>query len=136
MNLIEALGFRRPDWQADAACREHPEVNFFPERGESTAPAKAICSTCLVADECHQYAIDNGIKDGIWGGGSGRERRTERREASAIVRIGSRGPAPHGCGTPAGSGWHRAHGQTPCDACKAAHAEYVRQRRATRRGAA
>jgi len=38
-------------WHADAACREHPEVSFFPGQHESTAPAKA-CAACLVRAEC------------------------------------------------------------------------------------
>ena len=25
----------RPEWMADGLCLEHPEVNFFPERGDT-----------------------------------------------------------------------------------------------------
>src|SRR5436190_6669175 len=32
-DFIRAVGERAP-WQADAACREHPEVNFFTVQGE------------------------------------------------------------------------------------------------------
>jgi len=45
--LLEMVARSRPAWHADAACLEHPEVNFFPGRGESLAPAKAICAGCL-----------------------------------------------------------------------------------------
>ncbi len=34
----------RPAWHADAACREHPEVDWFPERGDDQGPAKAVCA--------------------------------------------------------------------------------------------
>jgi hypothetical protein len=29
----EALGFPSPLWMRDAACIEHPDVEFFPARG-------------------------------------------------------------------------------------------------------
>lgn len=65
----------RPGWQRDALCIEHPEVEFFIERGASSEPAKAVCRGCLVRSECLAYALDEGIKQGIWGGLSERERR-------------------------------------------------------------
>lgn len=70
----------RPAWQRDALCVEHPEVEWFPERGASTSAAKAVCAACLVRGECLDYALDLGEKNGIWGGLSGRERRAARRE--------------------------------------------------------
>lgn len=78
---------RRPSWQADAACIEHPEVNFYPERGESTEPARAVCSGCLVRAECLDFSLQegNGGRFGVWGGTSARERRrisTTRRSAA------------------------------------------------------
>jgi WhiB family redox-sensing transcriptional regulator len=71
---------RRERWQRDAACIGHPEVSFFPERGVSTRPARAVCARCLVRDDCLGYAMAHGIKHGIWGGLSERERRRLRRE--------------------------------------------------------
>ena len=71
--LLDGSG--RPAWMADAACREHPEVSFFPVRGESTgATAKAICRRCLVRVECEAFAVEHG-EIGIWGGTSERQRR-------------------------------------------------------------
>jgi len=74
-DLVAALIAYSPSWQKDAACREHLEVSFFVERGEDSRPAKAICAGCLVREECAQYACDEGIAVGIWGGLSGLERR-------------------------------------------------------------
>lgn len=75
----------RPAWMRDALCREHPEVSFFPERGQSTEPAKAICRACLVRQECADYAASlPEPTGGVWGGMSGRDRR----------RVRSRTPAP------------------------------------------
>lgn len=73
---------QRPAWHADAACREHPEVNFYPTLGESTDPAKAVCAGCLVRDECRADALERGDGHGIWGGTSANERKTLRRQAA------------------------------------------------------
>jgi WhiB family redox-sensing transcriptional regulator len=69
-----------PSWHRDAACREYVGlVEFFPERGVSAEPAKAVCAGCLVREECLEYALALGEKFGIWGGTSERERRALRR---------------------------------------------------------
>jgi WhiB family redox-sensing transcriptional regulator len=72
---------------ADAACREHPEVNFFPERGESTEPARAVCDGCLVRPECFVYARENGEfgskSYGVWAGLSAVQRRRARAARAA-----------------------------------------------------
>lgn len=66
-------------WMAHKACKpEHGDL-FFPGRGESTAPAKAICARCPVAGECLDFALRNGEHVGIWGGTSERDRRALRR---------------------------------------------------------
>lgn len=73
----------RPAWMAKAACRDHPEVSFFPVRGESTgAPAKAVCRSCSVRAECYAYAVEHEER-GIWGGTSERERRQLTRRSAA-----------------------------------------------------
>ena len=67
-------------WMADAACLGIAASLFFPERGESTKQAKAVCAGCEVAGPCLKYALDNRIIFGIWGGCSERERRRIRRQ--------------------------------------------------------
>lgn len=67
-------------WAADAACREHPELDWFPQRGTTLGPQKAVCATCLVRAECLAYALAQGHSvPGVWGGTSDRERRVMRR---------------------------------------------------------
>ncbi len=68
------------DWIKRAACRGFPTVWWFPEGG-GALPALPffVCSQCKVADTCLDYAIDNHIKPGIWGGMSENERKVERR---------------------------------------------------------
>jgi WhiB family redox-sensing transcriptional regulator len=64
-----------------ALCANTPGLTdeaFFPERGESTREAKAICRQCPVRDQCLEYGL--GEHFGIWGGTSGRERQRIRRQ--------------------------------------------------------
>jgi WhiB family redox-sensing transcriptional regulator len=73
----------RPEWHADALCREHDPALFFPEQGQSNAEAKAICARCLCADECREYAVAHGPElVGIWAGMSALERRRLRATAA------------------------------------------------------
>src|SRR5688572_16820431 len=68
--------FALPAWQKGGLCREHPSVSWFPERGESAAPAKAICRRCTVRNDCLNYALSlEGRVEGVWGATSPRERR-------------------------------------------------------------
>ena len=75
-------------WQERANCLGVDPDLFFPERGASTREAKAVCRGCEVRDDCHEYALANGEKFGIWGGLSERERRRVRRQR-ALERRGT-----------------------------------------------
>lgn len=88
-DLLELLD-SRPAFHADAACREpHPGVSFFPARGETVAPAKAICCRCLARPDCLAWALaQGGDLHGIFGGTSQKERgvlRAGRREKPAAT---------------------------------------------------
>jgi WhiB family redox-sensing transcriptional regulator len=74
----------RPAWMRDALCAEYPREWWFPERGASTEPAKAICAKCLVRAECLDYAMGNfeARTFGVWGGLSAAERRALPRTAA------------------------------------------------------
>lgn len=74
-----------PRWQEFGNCRGVDPDLFFPERGASTKEAKEVCKSCVVREECLEYALSNGEKFGIWGGLSERERRRIRRQR-AIAR--------------------------------------------------
>lgn len=67
-----------PDWHRDAACLEHPELDWFPERGQNASRQKSVCSTCPARDDCRAFAVAERIQHGIWGGESERERRRAR----------------------------------------------------------
>jgi WhiB family redox-sensing transcriptional regulator len=72
------------DWRDLAACRyEDPDL-FFP-MGHSPATerqinqAKAICAICPVLDTCLQFARDEQMEYGIFGGKDEFERRGKNR---------------------------------------------------------
>lgn len=67
-------------WQEFANCLGVDPDLFFPERGASTKEAKQVCQSCVVREDCLEYALANGEKFGIWGGLSERERRRIRRQ--------------------------------------------------------
>lgn len=75
-------------WQQQAACRGQDTDLFV---GDSNAGARyydvarRVCAVCPVVDECLQYALDNGISMGLWGGMSPDQRAkfARNRRASA-----------------------------------------------------
>jgi WhiB family redox-sensing transcriptional regulator len=73
--------FERPSWHRYAACRGSDPRLFFPERGEPTGRAIAVCRRCPVRSECLMYAIGDGTKHGVWGGVAEAQRRHLRRAA-------------------------------------------------------
>ena len=68
-------------WRDLAACKDSYHPAFFPETGKrGLAAARLWCDTCPVSEECYCYAVDNDVRDGIWGGLSyrGRQRKANR----------------------------------------------------------
>ncbi len=69
-------------WMSHGNCADsHPSV-FFPRDGLGVIAAQQICKGCPVADACLEYALQNHISHGVWGGTSERQRRrilSERR---------------------------------------------------------
>lgn len=56
-------------WRERAACRNKGALDlFFPKRGETQKPAKALCARCPVQVECDEYAVRSKTTYGIWGG--------------------------------------------------------------------
>lgn len=82
--LADLLG--RPSWMDAGACAGSNTDQWFPERGEDVRPAKALCAVCVVREQCLDFALDLGIKQGVWGGMSERERRKVRRARAVEER--------------------------------------------------
>jgi WhiB family redox-sensing transcriptional regulator len=77
----DELGGAPPDpdsataWMAEGNCRLYPPSTFFPSDGVGVDRARKICRGCPVGERCLEYALDNRIDHGVWGGCSERERR-------------------------------------------------------------
>lgn len=60
-------------WWDLAACNgighEDPDF-FFPDPSDDLgiAQARSICYQCPIREACLEYALANGIRDGVWGG--------------------------------------------------------------------
>ncbi len=63
-----------------ARCREAPPNTFFPSDGLGVEVAKMVCEGCTVTEPCLEYALEQRIEHGVWGGCSERQRRRIRRE--------------------------------------------------------
>jgi WhiB family redox-sensing transcriptional regulator len=69
---------RAKDWRDFAACADEDPELFAPETGhteeqraqafEQAHRALQVCATCPVIASCRQWAADNGVTSGVWGG--------------------------------------------------------------------
>jgi len=85
-SFISLFTFKDQDWRDKSKCRETGIDIFYPvdANGEPDATYKVAdepgnpgeyCNKCLVRRECLQYAIDNKIYDGVFGGMNEADRR-------------------------------------------------------------
>jgi WhiB family redox-sensing transcriptional regulator len=73
-------------WMLRGKCRGVNPADFFPSDGLGVEAAQQVCHNCPVRVECLEYALENRIEHGVWGGASERERRRilrRRRQLSA-----------------------------------------------------
>ena len=81
MAELEAL-LTPPAWFADAACKEHQDLDWFPGKGETPRRQLKVCASCLVRLECLEYALADKTTVGIWGGSTATARRRLRAVAA------------------------------------------------------
>lgn len=62
-------------WYLEARCTEVDQELFFPEPGRTADNARSVCARCPVRQPCLQFALDNRIDHGIFGGLTPTERR-------------------------------------------------------------
>ncbi len=62
-------------WMPMGRCRDLAPEIFFPSDGPGVEVARRYCAECLVKHACLEYALENQIHHGVWGGSSERERR-------------------------------------------------------------
>jgi WhiB family redox-sensing transcriptional regulator len=75
-------------WMGEGNCRMYPPATFFPSDGVGVDRARKICAGCPVLDTCLEYALQERIEHGVWGGCSERERRRilKRRRLDAVSK--------------------------------------------------
>lgn len=76
------------DWYDHAACRGVGWKPFFD--AEEVAAGRLVCVSCPVRARCLQFAIDNAVKVGIWGGLTPLERRRSRLSHAGRLMMGAR----------------------------------------------
>lgn len=83
--LPERLVFVRADWMERGLCRGLSPKFFFPDRAiagrsqRDANPIRRFCAACQVRTECLEYAQQNRIPYGWFGGMSPKERLCGRR---------------------------------------------------------
>lgn len=70
-------------WMADALCRNADPALFFPDRGQPSAWALAVCARCPVREVCADYADAHYERHGVWGGLTFEQRMRRARERAA-----------------------------------------------------
>ncbi|MFJ2476067.1 WhiB family transcriptional regulator [Streptomyces sp. NPDC087659] len=74
----------RDHWRELAACGGQEPDGLFAEADEQKR-AKAICAKCPVQTECLAEALDTGVRFGVWGGMTERERRALLRRSPHVT---------------------------------------------------
>lgn len=72
-------------WMGEGKCREVDPELFFPSDGVGVIKARKVCAQCPVQAKCLEYALENQIEHGVWGGASERERRRLLRSRRVTV---------------------------------------------------
>lgn len=72
-------------WMARGLCREIAPAVFFPSDGVGVDRARKICVNCPVKAPCLEFALDQRIDHGVWGGTSERERRRILKRRRLVI---------------------------------------------------
>ena len=72
---------RPQPWMADSACLTTDPDAFFPDKGAANKAALMVCADCPVRDACLNYAIQEHITIGIYGGTTAKQRKETRAAA-------------------------------------------------------
>jgi WhiB family redox-sensing transcriptional regulator len=88
--FVWELSNKTSEWKWDAACQGMGPNTFYlevfkpKENKMRVQTARQICGKCPVQTECLDYALDNCIAFGIWGGLTPVERWKVKRDRQAI----------------------------------------------------
>ena len=110
------------DWEQPRNCFGKPIELFFPEeRGSTPVDALILCDTCACRVACAEYALQEEITFGVWGGLSIAERERIALVRSKRLRLNLE-PVSLGCsrGKPSNRTTYKDHisiGEVPCENC-------------------
>ena len=76
-------------WMAEGNCAQEKPAVFFPSDGVGVEVARRICATCPVKEPCLEYALEQRIDHGVWGGCSERERRRILKRRRDLAEMAS-----------------------------------------------
>jgi WhiB family redox-sensing transcriptional regulator len=77
--LVDGLFVTRAEWMQSAACKGETVDRFFNPPGTVPFEALALCYRCPVRADCLDYAVENRIEHGLWGGLTAKQRIDRRR---------------------------------------------------------
>lgn len=72
-------------WMVQGLCYGASSVDFFPSTGVGVDAARRVCMQCPVREQCLDYALNNQIDHGVWGGASERERHRILRRRKQVA---------------------------------------------------
>jgi WhiB family transcriptional regulator, redox-sensing transcriptional regulator len=78
------------DWMMRGKCKDLDPAIFFPNDWVGVQVAQRICADCPVKSPCLEYALENRVDHGVWGGASERERRRILRQRRLAKARGAR----------------------------------------------
>jgi len=82
------------DWRDDAACIGESLEVFFDDNPKtmraSNKIAKQYCDSCRVREDCLNYALDNNVYVGIYGGLSNKQRRSIKKYSGNRLKPGGK----------------------------------------------
>ncbi len=78
----------RPSWHLVALCRGTDPAVWFPVRGTSLAPLRALCRACPARSACLAHAVNEPELLGVWAGASMRERSRLRASGEVTTTDG------------------------------------------------
>jgi WhiB family redox-sensing transcriptional regulator len=88
---VVGLGTETPGgsgrWQEQGLCAQTDPEAWFPERGEPSRAAKAVCLRCPVRTDCLDAALERDELFGIWGGLSRQERAAIKRRGAGRAGV-------------------------------------------------
>jgi WhiB family redox-sensing transcriptional regulator len=83
--LVDGLFVTRSEWMQSAACKGETVDRFFNPPGTVPFEALALCYRCPVRQDCLDYAVENRIEHGLWGGLTAKQRIDSRRGHVPVV---------------------------------------------------